>query len=419
MIQDIIARVTPASRHLPSNNEEPLLRHRGISENKRKTWMSLFFVLGGAILVLALFLLFSSAFSRVMIKITTTKKVVSLNEAVLLNRDGSSGAIKYNLMKFKDSESVTVPITGTKVIQRPASGYVTIYNSYSATAQKLVVGTRLETADAKIYKILKAVSVPGTSVVNGKIIPGFIEVSIKASLPGEKYNSSPTDFTIPGFKGTLKYAKIFAKSSKNIVGGFSGETKISSAADIQKARVKLQETIRQKLTKDALVKVPEGFLLYTDAIFINFSDNSADSSSLISTGPGGGTLNVDGVLNAIILNSEDLKKFIVSKKFADLSGDASIVIKDIDKLSLEILNKDKINISSVDSIMTKISGSLPVAWDFDENSLKNKLVGIQKSKYQDVFKGFSVIEKAEVVFSPSWALYFPGDVSRIQIDKRL
>ncbi len=403
IIQDIISRVTSSPPHE--------------AKGEKKIWRFVFFVGIGSILVLILFFFFSSSFSRVSVRVETTKKEISLDELIFLNKDGAGGGVKYDLMKLEDTELSNVPVTGSKIVSRLATGNVTIYNSYSSTAQKLLIGTRLQTKDGKIYKINNAVIVPGTSILGGKIVPGSVSVPVKASLAGVAYNIPASDFTIPGFQGGPKYEKFYAKSNKEITGGFSGEIKISSPADLQKARSSLEEVIKQKLTKNAFAQVPKNFILYEDLTFLNFKDNTIDNSSLVENAGEAGSLKVTGTLNVIIIDSNNLRNFIVNKKIPDLNKDAKIIISGLDKLTLKILNKEKVNINVLDTIIVRGTGKLPAVWDFDENILKTKLLGIKKSKYQDVFKEFPVIEKASADFSPWWAIYFPTDPTRIEINK--
>ena len=99
----------------------------------------------------------------------------------------------------------------------------------------------------------------------------------------------------------------------------------------------LEETIRQKLTKNALTQVPKGFLLYEDLIFISFKDNTVDNSSLVENAGETESLRVTGALSAIIINDNDIKNLIINKKIPDLTKDTKLIISNLDKLILKIL----------------------------------------------------------------------------------
>ena len=62
-----------------------------------------------------------------------------------------------------------------------------------------------------IFRIPKTVTIPGAKLESGELIPGKLEMEVTADNAGEKYNIEPSDFTIPGFKGSPKFEKFYAK----------------------------------------------------------------------------------------------------------------------------------------------------------------------------------------------------------------
>ncbi|MDO8493517.1 MAG: baseplate J/gp47 family protein [bacterium] len=404
VVEDLIFKKAPVYQMDEVNDNRVV--SNGNRGSGRKFYVYALIVIAGSVLVLGLFVLLSSTFSRVSVMVLTTNREIILDDLVPLNKDGAGGGIKYEMMSLKEMESGYVPTSGNKLVSKYATGIVTIYNSFSPASQILVAGTRLETTDGKIYKIDKTVSIPGMSSV---------AVSVKAGEAGVKYNIPPTNFTIPGLKDSPKFSKIYAKSVKDISGGWSGELKVASSADITKTRLNLQDSLKKKLIKKALAETPKGFLLWEDGMLISFSDNTIDNSSLIGADGDKMNLQVNGVLRAIMILEDDLKNFIVAKKKAELVGGTKFVIDNPGKLSFKILNKDKINTDGTSSVLARITGKQYIMWDFDESSLKNKLSGVKRSKYQDVFKEFPAIEEAAAVFYPSWAFYFPIDTNRIEI----
>ncbi len=410
--QDVILRgrtreEEPAEGHEPHSNVPP-------ERTKRKKFlMPVLYVIGGSVIVLSLFLLISSYFSRVSIAVSTTKKELTVDETLNLNTDGSSGSLKYELMQLKDSKSGYVPTNGSKVVDKYAVGTITIYNAYGTTAQKLVAGTRLATKEGKIYKTTMAVTVPGMS----KGAPGQISVPVKASAPGTSYNISPSDFTLPGLVGSDKFSKIGGKSSKDMSGGWSGEIKTASTADIQKERKILQGDLQASLSKSASSQVPKGYVLYDDAKFISFGDNTVDNNSLIAADGDKNNLQVNATFVGLIIKADDLKQLLISENQSTLGGGQKFVINGLENLQFKLNGRDKINPASAGQISGRLTGSLSLVSDFDIASLKNRLLGASRSSYQQIFKDFPAIEKAEATFSPSWAFYFPSDPARIAIDK--
>ena len=97
-----------------------------------------------------------------------------------------------------------------------------IYNKYSAEAQIFVKDTRFETPEGKIYRIDRAVTVPGMKNSGGQTVAGSVEATVYADKSGSEYNIGFSDFTIPGLKGGLKYEKFYARSKTPMTGGMKG-----------------------------------------------------------------------------------------------------------------------------------------------------------------------------------------------------
>lgn len=99
----------------------------------------------------------------------------------------------------------TTPSNPTKQSsgQTYAKGTVTIFNNYS-NAQTLVEKTRFETADKKLFRLDRRVTVPAG---------GKVTATVTADQVGDAYAIGPTKFTIPGLWIDLQKL-IFAESSE-------------------------------------------------------------------------------------------------------------------------------------------------------------------------------------------------------------
>ncbi len=171
---------TPFRRTPPSSYSSP---------RKAIWWIALVAVL---VLAGAALIFFKSA--TIDVKIQTATVPVSVT------------ATSASVISVQKEGTAEVSATGASVkVDKKASGTITVYNNYSADPQDLVATTRFQTADGLIYRIDKPITVPGTTVVNGKTIPGSIDAVVTADVSGDKYNISNADFTVPGFKGGPKY----------------------------------------------------------------------------------------------------------------------------------------------------------------------------------------------------------------------
>jgi hypothetical protein len=141
------------------------------------------------------------------------------------------------------------PASGTKKVEQSAAGKITIYNAYSSSKQSIMKGTRFITTGGKIFRTTKALTIPGAEISEGKIIPSFLEADVMADEPGAEYNlAANQSWRIPGFEGTPKFNGFYGESKEPMTGGFVGDVKVPTAADIaalkDKARQELLATVR-------------------------------------------------------------------------------------------------------------------------------------------------------------------------------
>jgi hypothetical protein len=87
------------------------------------------------------------------------------------------------------------------------------------------------------------------TTINGKTEPGTIEATVIADQSGSEYNIAPSDFSIPGFQGTPKYAKFSAKSSTAMSGGGMSGNDVSAVSDQDVALAK--KTVEAKMRNAA------------------------------------------------------------------------------------------------------------------------------------------------------------------------
>jgi len=156
---------------------------------------------------------------------------------------------------------------------KKARGTITIYNEFSSSPQPLVATTRFLSEDGKIFRLDKSIVVPGMANVGGENKIGAIEVEVTADEAGAEYNIGPNRFSIPGFQGSGagKYEKIYAKSSKAMIGGGDSETEVVaiSETDIANAKNELTSKIQESLKQKAKNQAGEEKNILEDAIVFN------------------------------------------------------------------------------------------------------------------------------------------------------
>lgn len=300
--------------------------------------------------------------------------------------------------------------TGKKQLVSKAAGTAIIYNEWSSFPQKLVENTRLSTDDGKIFKITKSIVVPGfVRDETGSDVPGKIEAPIIASEPGPAYNIDPADFSIPGFKGTAKYFKIYAKSLIATAGGASGWTTVISADDFKKAKDFLEEEAKKNIISQLNDKKPSDLIMIDQAI-------SVKSGDLISPLAG-----IDQLAN----------KFKASLKISAVAflfnpNDVKAIAKSV----LEEINKEKKNFVLVDAGLdygdALIIGSDAIKLSaqshanafnlINENDMRAKITGKSKEDMEAYVKNnYPGISKISVALWPFWVKKIPSIEKNVNI----
>lgn len=335
-------------------------------------------------------------------------------EGVAIAPAAGEEPLAFQLMTLSDEASSNLAATGEKNVTSKASGQIVIYNNFGTQTQALIKNTRFQTTDGKIYRIHDSIVVPGQKVVNGKKVPGSLEVKAYADAAGSEYNIGLVDFTIPGFKGSPRYDKFYARSKTPMTGGASGLTKVVSDADIQKAKDTLSAGLKDKLFAEALAQKPKGTILYKDAVFYGFTD-STDNGALDDKSV---KLTVKGSLTATLFNAEDLSKRIakLSTSAADVSPNDHILVTNIEELGFALKNASSAPPKEGDTYTFLLSGTAHAAWQVDTAALAGKLAGVAKADYKNVFTEFPGIEKANAHIRPFWKTKFPSDMSKIRVE---
>jgi hypothetical protein len=358
--------------------------------------------------------IFLSVFSGAVIEITPLQKSVTVNSEFSAVKVGTNGALNFKLMAIDGTVSTEVPATEERQVKRKASGDIIIYNAYSSKSQKLIKRTRFETPDGKVYRINKSVIVPGTVVKKGEIIPGRVEVTVYADIPGEEYNIGLTDFTIPGFKGDPRFEKFYARSKTPIDGGFSGVIKSVSSEELRSKRKELQNSLKETMLSQARPQIPENFVLYDNAVFFVFNKKEG----LVETTGSSVNITEDGKLYAVLFNKSELSKQLAEKTIESYNK-SDVMASGLEDLKFNIINREEFDPEKSSKLSFTISGSTNIVWEVDEQALIYDLIGIDKQNFIQVIKKYTNIQKAQATIRPFWKKQFPKKVEDITIKKVL
>lgn len=365
-------------------------------------------VLCGTIILLVFLFIFTKSFSRVRVSVTP-RQITSDVDLNLEASSNSAAAISLEVVNAEDTIELDGAIVKTVAGSEKAKGRIVIFNAYSTQAQPLVASTRFEAPVGKIYRIQSNVAVPGGKIENGKLVPGQLEVTVYADLPGADNNLGLSDFTIPGFKGTAKFEKIYARSKTEILGGSSGGSKIVTQEAINNLLIQAQDNFRRNIKSKIQKDLPEG---------VHIPENATDVKvTLISADPKVNSI-ADNVhikakvsAQVAVLKKNDIVKAL-SAKYLNLKNGENVEISNLDGLNFQIVSKNL----DQKKITFRISGQAHFVWLFDQALLKKELSAASRQTRQDIFKNYSGIDRAEIIFNPSWFRFFPSDPSKIKVE---
>ena len=331
------------------------------------------------------------------------------NDIFTARKTGENGPF-YSVVKLSKDKGLVVPASGEVEVSRKSSGTIVVYNNATVEPQRLVENTRFQTPDGLVYRIAKAIVIPGKKTVSGVSQPGTIEVTVYADVAGDKYNVGLSDFTLPGLSGSSRFTTIYARSKTAMSGGFVGLEKVVSDQDEKEARANLEVALREELIAEGRAQVPEDFVLLPTLSIVTFEDlPQTEVSEEDQT-----TINLRGNLEGVTFRKSDLSTNLALEKTTLASGEL-VDIRELDSLNLAFVKDATPDLLTVDQISFSVTGNATVIWRSDEVALKSDLVGKSKRDLPAILNNYPTIISAVATVRPFWKSVFPKNSARISI----
>lgn len=307
--------------------------------------------------------------------------------------------IPGKIIEKEISVSSSFKSTGSKSsssdVSQKAKGKIIIYNEFGPDSQQLVATTRFVSTDGKLFRLVKAAVVPGMS--GGK--SGSVEADVIADQPGEEYNIEASSFKIPGFEGSPKYEKFFAKSLSSMTGGgssggSSGQA-IISQSDLDKAKKESEEKVKDQLEDEVKKEIGREGVLLSDSSEKSILEST--SSSRVNEAASSFEYSSKGKIKAIIFSENDLRN-LIGETYNKANKEKTIA----DYSSIEI----NYGASSADfnSGLVSIKANVEVPIDYDVNwtDFKKKMLGKNDEEIKEILKEYPQIEKVDIDFWPNF-----------------
>ncbi|MES2470630.1 MAG: hypothetical protein V4526_00120 [Patescibacteria group bacterium] len=391
-------------------SEPPVVRTEKRSSSRR-----VIYFVGIVLILLAVAAGLMSVFSYASVKITPKRQIVQVDTIMTAKKDPKLlSELPYEVLSLSNTATQDVVATPGDIVQVKAKGRAVLYNSFSAEAQKLVAGTRLQNTKGLIYRIDTNVTIPGYKKVGTKITPGSLEVGITADQYGDIYNSKLTDltgdFTIVAFEDTPKAKTIYGRLKSDITGGFVGR-KLTVAPEVASSTEQmLRKEIEAKLMQEYTSRIPQGFIAYPGTHVISYdkpevTTNEGGKGQMTQTGTiYGSILSIDSLVNKLL--SKESERF--PKEYYSPQG--------LDSLEFTLINKKEFSAAKDTNMTFQLKGTMYMVGLVPAEDLKKTLTGLTLDESKSIFSNYKGVGNANVSVTPFWIDHFPKKADRISID---
>lgn len=372
---------------------------------------------GPILLILALISLGALAYfylAKALIIVYPITELSSLETNMIVDRGISSrsdSAIPGKIYTVEKVISKEFFASGTTLKESKAEGTVRIYNSYSTSSQSLVANTRLISTEGKLFRMKKGATIPGGRYEGQELIPGFIDVEVRADQSGEEFNIKSSTFSIPGFAGTPRYTYFYGKSFQAMTGGFKKEVDQVVQKDLDDAQEALeQQAITECLAelKGKIASEPD-LILLDKAIQTKIIDTSFSAIAKQETEKFTATAKAKSV--ALVFSSQDEKDFAIDFVSSQIPEG-----KELDQPNLSVER----SFNKIDLELGKIIFSLNIRAkiysDIDLSALRQALGGKSLEEARVYLENYPQINKSSVSLWPFWVKKVPQKEDRVKIE---
>lgn len=336
----------------------------------------------------------------------------NLNATFTASLAATQDNLPYEVMTLEAEGERQVTASGEEEVSTQAEGTITIYNNHQAAPLRLVTNTRFESESGLVFRIRNSAVVPGyTENENGEQVPGSTTAEVFADEPGEEYNLTSTNFTIPGFSGGPEFDNVYAQSDSQFTGGFDGPRFVVDEEELSTAQQALRTELRNSLLERIEDERPAGFIAFPGSVSFTY-----ESLPSVQYGEDTVTIKERVYLRLPLFNETDFASFIAT---ATVPGyeDNPVKIEDTNLIDFNYASAttSATDISSLESFDFTLQGRPLLVWTFDRSALVNNLLGKERTALSSVLGAYPAIESAEATIRPFWKQTFPSDPSDITV----
>ena len=413
-----------SSGKLKKKKSEPVVKSPKLPKDEERTFPGKEVFIGGAVIVLLLGIFFYNKLPKAEILISPQIDSISLQEKITTDKNIGSIDVNKKIIPAEyveqiEEDSQEFPATGSASNEGKATGTIKVYNKLSpSTPLTLKIGTHFLSNSGKYFVTLSRIIIPAAQ---GKT-PGSIEVKVEAQESGQAYNIGSSKFSVPKLSGTEYYYGIWAESSKDMTGGYTGKLKKVTKDDIGEAKSVLTKKLLSEAEDSLKSKITPDFILLDDAISREVLSVNSDIEANVAADKFNESAKVK--VSALVFKRQDLegfaKGYILSKLRESENTSEGMTRNYIDK-SLEIkYNPELIDMSKgTETLNLELSAKTYYEVDkvyiIDLSAKKSsqEIEEIVNQKYGDK------VNNVKIDFWPFWVKSAPTNKNRINIDLNL
>lgn len=338
------------------------------------------------------------------------QKVTADKSAELI--DSEKIVIPAKSFQTTKTESQDFPATGNASDEGVASGTITVYNKYDPpTAVTLKTGTHFLSDSGKLFVATQKIVIPSGTKSGSKIIPGSVKVKIQAVEGGDSYNIAPSNFSIPGLKGTSSYYSVYASSTEAMSGGYAGKVKKVTADDITQAKDVMTKKATESAIADLKAQIPADYIILDEAVISSVTDTSTKTKS--GTVADNFTYQATVKSSALAFKKSDLESLV-----------KNYVVSQIPEGKVLLDNSLKIDYTAGTVDMS--DGKLTLNVNFssgayksvDKNSLALSFIGENANQITQTIDNAlgDQVSKTSIKFWPFWVTSAPSNQKAVNVE---
>jgi len=207
---------------------------------------------------------------------------------------------------------------------------------------------------------------------------------------------------------------VFAKSKTTMSGGASGNARVVKKEDIDSIRTAVNEKLKNRLTETLSKQKPEGYVLFADAVKIEYTENP-DNPKVGDSAGRSMAFKTKGSAIGYLFKKDALAKALADDNSGNLKKapkNEPVAVDNVESLDFSLISADSNN----KEITVRLKGNADFVWTVDTAKLLEEIINYKGKDYTSVFQNYPAIEKAAIVQSPKWWSRFPKDKSKIKIN---